>query len=276
MPETRQDLEQQLQFYEQEKKANEDAIRETMLLLKKADKRLTANPEERSKWGRTLDNLEGILSEKKRYLTTSKTNIIQVTRKLEQGQYSSEEAESAEPDHSPEPEPQDDEEPLSIPENLTLDDLKEAARRILAIHIIQVHSISDLDFKLAKALVDSGSIQFLSHEDTVELRKRLNILEKSRGGVPHRAVLTTAEETHDTTPPSSTSNGNVQHHVQSALHKCAEQQYGSITIEELEVLAKYGQALSLKNSSSTQHILQLIQESLSAIQQRVSHIPFDN
>lgn len=64
MPETWQQLEQQLFIHQQEKKTIEDAIQETMKLLKKADKRRRENPAERSKWPRNLDNLEDTLSEK--------------------------------------------------------------------------------------------------------------------------------------------------------------------------------------------------------------------
>lgn len=65
MPETRQELEVQLEQHQQNKTTNEEAIRETMKLLKKADQRRRANPSEKVKWGRTLDNLEFTLSEKK-------------------------------------------------------------------------------------------------------------------------------------------------------------------------------------------------------------------
>ena len=65
MPETRQELEQQLEKHQQDKTTNEQAIRETVKLLKKADQRRRANPAEKSKWGRTLDNLEDTLSEKR-------------------------------------------------------------------------------------------------------------------------------------------------------------------------------------------------------------------
>jgi len=87
MPDTRQKLERALLEYQEEKKTNEDAIRETLKLLKRADQRLHEKPGEKSKWGRTVDNLEDTLSEKKRLLTTSETNIVQITRKLEAGKF---------------------------------------------------------------------------------------------------------------------------------------------------------------------------------------------
>ena len=87
MPESRQELELQLRDFQLEKTTNEEAIRHTLKLLKKADKRLLDNPAEKSKWGRTLDNLEATLSEKKRLLTMSETNIQLISRKLEQADY---------------------------------------------------------------------------------------------------------------------------------------------------------------------------------------------
>lgn len=70
--------------------------------------------------------------------------------------------------------------------------MKIAVRRVLSTHIIKVHSISDLDFKLAKAFLGSRAVQSLSRDDTVELRKRLTILEKRRGGT-QRSVAVSSE-----------------------------------------------------------------------------------
>jgi hypothetical protein len=212
MPETRQELELQLIMHLQEKKTNEDAIRHTRVLLDKADKRLRDNPADKSKWGRTLDTLEETLSEKKRLLTMSETNILQITRKLDQGNYAPEEGDDQEQEEPAVTERADEPEPLAVPDNLSLDDLKAAVKRVLSTHIIKVHSISDLDFKLAKALMGSRAAQSLSKTDTVEIRKRLSILEKSRGGVQRKAVV--ASESAD-----STDHEQIQRVVQSALLK---------------------------------------------------------
>ena len=81
--------------------------------------------------------------------------------------------------------------------------MKIAVRRVLSTHIIKVHSISDLDFKLAKAFLGSRAVQSLSRDDTVELRKRLTILEKSRGGT-QRSVAVSSE------PKSSGANERIR------------------------------------------------------------------
>ena len=118
MPESRQELELQLRDFQLEKTTNEEAIRHTLKLLKKADKRLLDNPAEKSKWGRTLDNLEATLSEKKRLLTMSETNIQLISRKLEQADYAFNGADEQAVEESPATDSVDEPEPLAVPENL--------------------------------------------------------------------------------------------------------------------------------------------------------------
>ena len=148
MPDTRQELEFQLRKFQGDKRTNEEAIRETRTLLGKADKRRRDDPDEKSKWGQTLDNLETTLSEKKRMLTVCETSIQQITRKLKQGDYVDDESEEEKPEEPAVTDVAEESEPMSVPENLSLDDLKAAVKRILSTHIIKVHSIDELDFRL--------------------------------------------------------------------------------------------------------------------------------
>lgn len=269
MPETREDIEQQLLEYQHELKSNEEAIHETRKLLEKADTRKHSNPADLSKWNRTIENLERSLSEKKRLVSSLKMSIIQVTRKLESGRFSDESA-VVPPEPTPAPAP----EPVSIPENLSLDDLKAAVARVLGTHIIKVHSISDLDYRLSKALLESRAGKSISSNDTAELRKRLSILEKSRPSLRIKATYL-AKSSEAEAAPVEPEEAQSPHAVQVALKKCADKAFDTLTLEEMEMLAKYGRVLALQKDVKKKELLPLIRSSLTTIQQRVTKLDFD-
>lgn len=273
MPETWQELEQQLEKHQQDKTTNEQAIRETVKLLKKADQRRRANPAEKSKWGRTLDNLEDTLSEKKRLLTSSDTNIQQISRKLENGDYAPEDAEDGVEEPEANTEATVPSGHMSVPENLSLDDLKAAVRRVLSIHIIKIHTVSDLDVKLAAALLASRAAKNLSSEDTVELRKRLNILGKKRAASLRSTPPPPSAKVEDSQPESQ-DDGRIQQTMQSALKKCTEKNMSAMTLEEIEVLAIYRDALLKKETDASKGLAPVIQDALKVINERLSSISF--
>jgi hypothetical protein len=278
MPETWQDLEQQLLQLLQEKKKGEDAIQETIKLLKKVGIRRRENPADKNKWGRTLDNLETTLSEKKRHLASTDTNILQLKRRIEQGDYSPDVPDEDNSDSTPVKTPSKIETPISLPKNLSLNDLKAAVKRILAIHILKLNEVSELDFKLATALISSRAAQNLTGSEVSELQKRLSIIRKKRDGIQRSGVLAQEAEPDIIEEPNAeaeTVEKQNRHILQSVLQKCVEKKFGSISIEELEVLAKYGNLLGKQAESPKKSLLPIIQDSLQIIQKRISEISFE-
>lgn len=281
MPETREELESQLLSHQQEKERNENAILETRKLLDRVDKKRKENPEERHKWNAKLDNLENVLSEKKRLLTSSETHIQQIQRKLEMGLY---EGDGSKLSEKPAPEPTKSPEPVAgqpLPDHLTLEDLRAAVGRVLATHMVQLQTVADLDHRMAKAFIGSRAADQLSKDDTAELKKRLRILDKTRGNIqvsytPSKRELATEpdlkadvpnEQEAVTPPPARAPESNRQELLKCAISKCNDQNYDTITLQEIEVLSKYVRALTLKNSDPEG--AKILQASLDEIQNRL-------
>lgn len=258
MPETREDLERQLHAHHEEKLRNEAAIQETRALLEKADRKRRENPGERQKWNAKLDELEKTLSQKKQLLTASETHIQQIQRKLEAGQYYTPGEEPAEPEPAPPPEPGLSDE--TLPENITLDDLQRAVDRVLKKHLVQIHTVSDLDYRMARALLGSRAVSRLSAEQTLELRKRVKMLDKTRGGIKKNMSRPDAEPEE---PGAEDESNPKKELLKSAVTKCASQDHDSLTLAEVKVLVKYSKVLEQKKPGSEEEARVL--EALQAI-----------
>ena len=263
MPETREELERQLQGFQEDKSRNESAILETRKLLEKVDKKRRENPSERQKWNSKLDSLETVLAEKKRLLTSSETRILQIQRKLEAGQFSeSDSAKPPTPTSTPKPSP----EGATLPDAISVDDLKNASQRLLTTHLIQLQSVSDLDYRMAKAFMGSAHAMNLSKDQIEEINKRIRMLDKTRG-----TTTKTASAEKKTPPTEATALTQAQ--LKSVLQKCESKDYGSITVSEVEIITKYARALAAKNPNASE--VSVLNTAVSAIRTRLRDAGLD-
>ena len=268
MPETREELERQLHHFSEEKRRNEAAILETRKLLERVDKKRRENPTERHKWNLKLDSLEEVLAEKKRLYTASETHIVQLQRRLDTGDY-------FEPDAEPEsPKAAASREPLlsedTLPENLSIEDLKRAVQKVLSTHLVRLQTVSDLDYRMAKAFLGSRAAGRLTQDQLAELRKRIKLLDKTRGTVQRSMSRHDGESGVSDAPEESDSTRDAQSHLKSVLEKSAAGDLSTVTIGEIEVLAKYVKARVQADPEAAES--KRLQTALDAIAKRIRGI----
>jgi len=229
MEETRENIQNQLQGILIEQEDEIRALDETRTLLKRADQKKKENPQEKKRWGATVTQLEAALFGHKRALTVLDNKVLNLRKKLDRAGNRSPLSvtvlepiiESAKEDLSP---------PIATPSHsspLTVQDrIDTIIKRTLDIPIIKIKDISQEDYRLVRAFLESPSSRKLNYADLTELKKRVSIIERNQS------------------PASSHGTGiekSTPKKISTILQKCANLQYTELTIGEINLLKNFYQ-----------------------------------
>lgn len=254
MIETRESLEYQLQQHQNDIENHEFAIEKTRKLLERADLRRKEEGRENNRWNKTLDNLETTLDEIKHKLTISNNNSIIAERKLE---HLSEDAAIVEIEENALPETMEE-------ESQTKKQLIEAIfQRILASPVFLVNKLAESDINIAKVYVYSGAAHNVTANQVEEIKRRISIHERSKEK-KLSAKSTKAKEDMSLHPG-----------LHTALDKCIKQRYNHLTLEDLEAIRKYYEAITAKDTLTLedQKRLELLIKSMEKINEYLTRFP---
>ncbi len=259
---TREDLEAQLQQYQKDKGHHEETLETTRALLDRADIRRKESPAEKKRWDETLNHLEASLGEIKRKLTVADSNILNISRKLENW-------EEDELSHAP-----DDMvvvASIEIASSITMNDgtpskkeqIDAIFQRILTSPLFMVSKLPESDITIAKTLIHSHQVMGMSADQVQEITKRISIYERSKEN--------------DMTDKKKPASGEWNSHpgLHAALDKCVKQRHAQLTLADLASIRNYYDAVAALESKNTEDEkrLQILSKSITVINEFLAGFP---
>ena len=242
-----------------EKAKEEQAIRESMQLLERVDRRRRENPGDRRRWDRRANDLEEGLQESRRRLGWVEQRLIEAARNLESTESAAATATVAAEPASETPTMVD---AHAAPKDETtgptgLDEsCRKAALHVLDIPLFKVSKVSFEDVVLAKLFCDSEGRFELERGQIEELHKRIKMHDRSRHGPTRkkRAAVSQEERRH-------------QFLIRKALDKCRSNQTDTLTLQEIDIIIGCYDMIVQRDELSAEdaRLLELINRSIDYI-----------
>lgn len=272
MAETRAELGQHLARLREEEEGVRGSIDHVYELLSKADQRRRDRRGDRRRWNRTVDNLERTLLERKSRLVGCEQEIIRFTRKLDETEDASEappeEADSEEtlsdkPEEAIEAEAESAVEASpSNAQELTSDEFELAAEYMLTIPLKEVGDISLQEVGLVKTFLESEASSGLSAKKRKALGRRIERYDREK----ERKEAAKAD--------SDRKERRQQILLRSALDRCASDQIGSLTLNEIELIANCFEIVSShsKKADEDAHLKAILEKAVRQINEKCARL----
>lgn len=213
MAEKNEELLELLQRHVNEKTSEERAVADTLDLLRKVDSRRHQNPRDRRRWDARANDLEESLMESRRRLAWAEQRIVEERRKL------------AEPDEAPAKPPASAAANKDIGEARSeLPPARQAIERILSSPLFKVVGLRLQDFVLAKLFLEASGNKSLGKARAGELEKRIRIYDRSMAQTKAPARGKPPKERRE------------QMLIRRALDKCRNNQIGTLTVSEIDII----------------------------------------
>lgn len=228
MADSRETLIQALDRQREEKAKEEQAIRESMQLLERVDRRRRESPGDRRRWDLRANDLEEGLLESRRRLGWVEQRLVEATRKLESAESGAATATLAAGPDSETPAgadaPSTPKDEIAGPGGLEAS-CRTAALQLLDVPLFKVSTVPFEDIVLAKLFCESEDGSELEKGQIEELLRRIKMNDRRRHGPGRkkRAAVSPKERRH-------------QFIIRKALDKCRSNQMETLTLHEIDLV----------------------------------------